>query len=51
MTENEKALLEAIRNHPEPERAVEIAINLMIDFLAKRGVPRDTSSVHPRESA
>lgn len=51
MTENEKALLEAIRNHPEPERAVEIAINLMIDFLAKREVPRDTSSVRPRESA
>lgn len=51
MTENENILLEIIHNHPEPERAVEIAINLMIDFLAKHGAPQDTSSVHPLEFA
>lgn len=51
MTENEIKLLETIRNHPAPEQAVEIAINLMIDFLAKHGAPQDTSSEHPRESA
>lgn len=51
MTENEKKLLEIIRNHPETEQAVEIAINLLIDFLEKHEVPQGTSSVHPRESA
>jgi hypothetical protein len=51
MTENEKMLLETIRSHPEPEQAVEIAINLLIDFLAQREAPQDTSSVHPRVSA
>ena len=33
MTDNEKELLNIIRNHDNPERAVEIAINHMIDFL------------------
>lgn len=51
MTENEKELLEIIRSHPEPEQAVEIAINLLIDFSARHGVPLNTSSVHPRVSA
>jgi hypothetical protein len=51
MTENENKLLEIVRNHPEPERAVKIAMSLMIDFLAKREVPQGTSSVHRQESA
>lgn len=51
MTENEKELLEIIRSHPEPEQAVEFAINLLIDFSAKHEVPLNTSSVHLRESA
>jgi hypothetical protein len=51
MTENENKLLEIVRNHPDPERAVEIAISLMIDFLAKHGVPQGTSSEHRQVSA
>ena len=51
MTENEKELLNIIRNHDNPERAIEIAIALMIEFLEKREEPPDTSSVHLRESA
>lgn len=51
MTENEKMLLEAIRRHPEPEQAVAIAINLLIDFLAQREAPQGTSSAHRLESA
>lgn len=51
MTENEKKLLETIRNHPKTEQAVAIAINLLIDFLAKLEEPQDTSSVRPRVSA
>lgn len=51
MTQNEKTLLETIRNHPEPEQAVDIAINLLIDFVAKHEAPQGTSSVRPRVSA
>ena len=49
MTDNEKELLNIIRNHDNPERAVEIAIKLMIDFLKQLEAPPDTSSVHPLE--
>ena len=51
MTDNEKELLDIIRSHDNPKQAVEIAIELMIDFLKKREEPQDTSSVHPRVSA
>ena len=51
MTDNEKELLTIIHQQDDPARAVEIAIQLMIDFLEKREVPRDTSSVHHRVSA
>lgn len=51
MTENELELLYIIRTSENPEKALEIAIDLMIDFLAKREALQDTSSVHPRESA
>lgn len=51
MTDNEKELLNIIREHDDPERAVGIAIELMIAFLEKRGVPQDTSFEHPRVSA
>lgn len=51
MTDNEKELLNIIRSHHSPEQAIEFAIDLMIDFLAKREVPQDTSSVHLPESA
>lgn len=51
MTPNEKELLKIVREHDDPERAVEIAINLLIEFLAKHEVPQDTSSAHHRESA
>ena len=50
MTDNERELLSIIRTHDDPDRAVEIAINLMIDFLAQHGVPQGTSSVHLRDS-
>ena len=51
MTENEKELLNIIRSHDNPERAVEIAIELMLDFLKPREEPPDTFSAHLRESA
>jgi hypothetical protein len=51
MTDNEKELLRIIRSHDNPEQAVEIAINLLIDFSAKHEVPLNTSSVHLQESA
>ena len=51
MTENELELLYIIRNHDDPEKALEIAMSLMIDFLAKHEEPRDTSFARPPESA
>ena len=51
MTDNEKELLTIIRQQDNPAQAVDIAIKLMIDFLEKREVPRDTSFEHPRVSA
>lgn len=51
MTDNEKELLNIIRAHNDPEQAVKIAIDLMIDFLDGREALQDTSSVHPRATA
>lgn len=51
MTDNELELLNIIREHDDPAKAVEIAINLLVDFLAKREVPQGTSSEHLPESA
>ena len=51
MTDNEKELIQIIRENDNPKQAIEIAIHLMIDFLAKREVPQDTSSARHRESA
>ena len=51
MTDNERELIHIIREHDNPECAMQIALNLLIDFLEQRGVPQDTSSVRPRESA
>ena len=51
MTDNELELLNMIRTSENPEKALKIAFDLMIDFLVKREVLQDTSSVHPLESA
>ena len=51
MTNNELELLYIIRTNENPEKALKVALDLMIDFLAKREEPQDTSSVPPRESA
>jgi hypothetical protein len=51
MTDNERELLNIIRGYDNPEQAVKIALDLMIDFLAKLEAPQDTSSVHPLVSA
>ena len=51
MTENELELLYIIRNHDDPEKALEFAMNLLVTFLAKREELRDTSFERPPESA
>lgn len=48
MTNNEQELLNIIRNNDNPERAIEIAITLMIDFLKPREEPPNTSFEHPQ---
>ena len=51
MTENEKQLLEAIHNHPEPERAVEIAIKTILAFLEQDESSREQQIAYLRESS
>lgn len=51
MTDHELELLYIIRTNKDPNKALEIALDLMIDFLKKREAPQDTFSAHPRESA
>lgn len=51
MTDHELELLYIIRTHENPKKALEIAFELMIDFLKKREAPPDTSFEHHRESA
>ena len=51
MSNNEKELISIIREHDDPQKAVEIAIKLMFDFLEQRAAPQDTSSARPRVSA
>ena len=51
MTDNERELLNIIRGSHNPSCAIKIAFDLMIDFLAKHGVPQGTSSAHRQESA
>ena len=47
MTENELELLYIIRTHDNPEKALEMALGLMIDFLEKRAALPNTSFEHP----
>ena len=51
MTENELELLYIIRTNDNPEKALRTALDLMIDFLAKREALRGTSFERPPESA
>ena len=51
MSNNEKELLAIIREHDNPETAIEIAIELLITFLDEREAPQDTSAAHLRVTA
>ena len=51
MTDNELELLYIIRTSENPDKALKLAMDLMIDFLTKHEALRDTSSVHPLEFA
>ena len=51
MTDNERELINIIRDCENPKYAAELALNLLIEFLAMHGEPQDTSSAHRQESA
>lgn len=51
MTTNENKLLSMIRNHNNPEQAVEIAIQTIVEFLERLQSSQEPSPVYPRESA
>ena len=51
MTDHELELLYIIRTHENPEKALEIALDLILDFLPSPEAPQDTSLEHLSESA
>ena len=51
MTDNEIKLLHMIRTNENPENALKVALDLMIEFLDGREAPQDTSHAHLQESA
>ena len=51
MTTNEKELLDLIQQHPNPKKALEIAMELMTDFLKNYEESQDTSSVLRQEAS
>jgi hypothetical protein len=51
MTNNEKELLNIIRNHGDTEQALNIAINTILEFLAQHESSQEPSVASPRESA
>ena len=51
MTENELELLYIIRTNENPKKALETALDLLIDFLMKPEALQGTSSERPPESA
>lgn len=49
MIDNEMKLLNIIREHDNPERAVEIAIKIMIEFLEQDESSQEQPLVYSRE--
>lgn len=43
MTDNELQLIEMIRNHPEPDKALEAAVAVIVTFLKREGIIVDDS--------
>ena len=51
MTNNEKELINIIHQHSNPDKALKIAMDLMIDFLRNYEAPQDTSPVLHQEAS
>lgn len=51
MTDNELELLYIIRTSENPEKALQIALDLILEFLPSVEEPQYTSLGHPLESA
>lgn len=51
MTNNEKELLHIIHQHSNPEKAIEIAITTILDYLEQHGSFQVPSVVCSQESA
>lgn len=51
MTNNENELLNIIHQHSNPEKAIEIAIKTILDFLEQDGSYQEQSVAYSRVSA
>ena len=49
MTENEKKLLDMIRNYDDPENAVAIAVDVILKHLVQLGSSEGQAPVFPSE--
>lgn len=51
MTNNEKELLNIIHQHSNPEKALKIAMDIMVDFLTNYEAPQGTSFALHQEAS
>lgn len=51
MTDNEKELIKLIHDNDNPQQALALAMELMIEILEKYGVSQDTYSEPHREAS
>jgi hypothetical protein len=51
VTNNQQKLLDIVRKHYNQERAIEVALKTMLEFLEQDGSSQEQPLVCPRESA
>lgn len=50
MTNNERTLLDLIRNHKDPTEALQTAVRIILEHLTPRGSSEAPAPADPRES-
>lgn len=46
MTENERELMQMIRQHPDPEKAFDIALKIILEFLEQDELSQEQPSAY-----
>lgn len=51
MTDNEKELIDIIRNHADPGKAITVAVEIILLYLKQHGSSEEQVAADPRELA